>query len=508
MIFKDKRKNRTMEKIGRIFICLIVFWIIITGLIIEDGCAQEWEKVNYNGFGDVDNKSSFPMEIFKDDLYIGLWNDAGVEIWMTPEGTNANWNQMNVNGFGAPENSHSTSMEVFNDKLYVGVLNEGGGELWLNTDGTSWKQVNIAEFSSDNICVRAMATFAPYEDNKHLYMGTDNEEGGQLWMTNNGIDWLLLEDDGFGDADNTSVYSMGILNSYLYLGTVNQQSGTQIWKTKGGITWAQTNSDGFGYSSNQVSYSMCNFKDYLYVGTVNQLTGTQVWRTSDGSSWLQSNEDGFGDPSNSCSYSMTVFNNRLYVGTGDVVARVWRTEDGVIWEQVNSDSFDSSDNTVVHSLIVFGDYLYAGTGNKWGTEIWRYKETKEETTECLLEQVFKNKPQALDALRTIRDTVKSRSLRGSEYVELYYRYLSEISEIYGTYPEIREKTNEVLKNLLPRILLISRGEKRRLGSLMNGALLSLLDAYARVASHGLRLAVKKIKKELKNDSLSNLLQLK
>jgi hypothetical protein len=466
-----------MEKIGRIFIYVILFWIIITGSIVGDGYTVEWGKVNFNGFGDVDNKSSFPMKSFKDNLYIGVWNDAGVEIWMTPEGTSTNWNQVNVNGFGAPENSHSTSMKVFNDELYVGVFNEGGGELWLTDDGTSWNQVSIAEFSSDNISIRAMSAFAPYEDNKHLYIGTDNEEGGQLWMTNNGIDWLLLEDDGFGNADNTSVYSMGILNN-----------------------------DGFGYSSNQAAYSMCNFKDHLYVGTVNHLTGTQVWRTSDGSSWLQSNEDGFGDPSNSCSYWMTVFNNRLYVGTGDVVARVWRTEDGVIWEQVNSDSFDNSDNTVVHSLIVFNDYLYAGTGNKWGTEIWRYKEAKEEITECLLEQVFKNKPHALDALRTIRDTVRSRSLRGSEYVELYYRYLSEISEIYDTYPEMREETNEVLKNLLPRILLISRGEKRRVGSSMNGALLSLLDAYARVASHGLRLAVKKIKKELKHDSLSHLLQ--
>ena len=80
--------------------------------------------MNFNGFGDVDNKVSFPMEFFKDDLYIGVWNDAGVEIWMTPEGTSTNWNQVNVNGFGAPENSHSTSMEVFNDKLYVNVHSE------------------------------------------------------------------------------------------------------------------------------------------------------------------------------------------------------------------------------------------------------------------------------------------------------------------------------------------------------------------------------------------------
>lgn len=185
-----------MKKISRILKNLVICSFILIVLIIEDGYPGEWEKVNSDGFGDIDNKSSFPMETFNNDLYVGIWNDAGTEIWMTPEGTKCDWNQVNVNGFGTPGNSHLTSMETFNEKLYVGVFNEEGGEIWLTSDGTSWDQVNIAGFSHHHSCVRVMSTFAPYGSNQHLYLGTDNEEGTQVWMTGDGIDWLLLENNG------------------------------------------------------------------------------------------------------------------------------------------------------------------------------------------------------------------------------------------------------------------------------------------------------------------------
>ena len=502
MLWKDKK----VEKVGRILTYLIVCSFIVTGLIVEGGNTEEWEKVGSDRFGDIDNKSSFPMEIYNNDLYVGTLSDAGTEIWMTPEGVSCEWDQLNVNGFGTPENSYSTSMEVFNDKLYVGVFNERGGEIWLTSDGTSWDQVKIAGISPHNSCIRVMSTFAPYGSNQHLYIGTDNDEGAQVWMTSDGIDWLILEDSGFDDENNTSAYCMGIFYNYLYLGTVNQQSGTQIWRTKGGITWSKANTDGFGYSENQASYSMCTFKGYLYVGTVNHFSGTQVWRTYDGSTWYQSNDDGFGDPSNSCSYCMAVFNDCLYVGTGNMVARVWRTKDGIIWEQANIDGFGDSDNRRVHSLIAFDDYLYAGTGNKRGTEIWRCDASGGGISTCFLETIFENEPQKLHTLRMIRDAMLRRDLGGSEYIKFYYRYSSEITKIYSAYSEIREKTREVLKHLIPMLILVSKGEKKGLSFWMTSELVFLLKEYAKVASPGLRLAIKRIKEELKDGSLSNLLR--
>jgi hypothetical protein len=485
---------------------LIFYIIIVTGLMIAGVNAEEWEKVNINGFGDIDNKSSYPMVVFRDNLYLGTWNDAGTEIWVTSDGTNSDWHQVNINGFGVPENSHSISMEVFDDKLYVGVFNDGGGEVWFTGDGTYWDQVKITDFSLNNSSVRAMSTFASYGSNQHLYIGTDNEEGTQTWMTSNGMDWLLIEEKGFDDANNTSAYCMGVFNNYLYLGTANQQSGTQIWRTQGGITWVKANTSGFGYSSNLASYSMCTFKNYLYAGTVNHLTGTQVWRTTDGSNWYQSNIDGFGDPENSCSYCMTVFKDCLYLGTGNAVARVWRTDDGVIWEQVNDDGFGDNDNKRIHSLIVFDGYLYAGTGNRKGTEIWRCKVSGGDYNPCFLEMVFKNEPQKLDALRMMRDKMLSNSMGGSDFIELYYRYSSEIIDICNAYLELKEKTLEILKRLIPGVILLSEGRRKNLSTSMTRELLSLSEEYAKVGSPGLQLAVRKIKMELKSGNLSTLLR--
>jgi hypothetical protein len=502
MLTLDKRR---MCSTGRILLQLVLGTFIVMGLFFEVGNAEEWEKVNSDGFGDIDNKSSFPMEILNDDLYVGTWNDAGTEIWMTQEGTNLDWDQANVNGFGLPEKSHSTAMEVFNDKLYVGVFNEEGGEVWLTPDGVSWGQEKIDNFSTANTSIRAMSTFAPYGSNQHLYVGTDNEAGMQLWMTGNGSDWVLMEGNAFDDKNNTSAYSMCVFDNYLYLGTANQQGGTQIWSTQGGITWTQANTDGFGYTSNSASYSMCVFKGFLYVGTVNHLTGTQVWRTSDGINWYQSNLDGFGDSVNYCSYSMTVFNNYLYVGTGNEIARVWRTKDGISWEQVNPDGFEDSDNRRVHSLVAFGEYLYAGTGNKNGTEIWRYKAPEDEANNCFFETVLENEPKSLYALRMIRDKILRRDVEGSEYVALYYRYSSEITDIYNSSPEIRDKTVEVLGALLSGIALLPAGMHMGGDSPLTGTLRSLLGAYAKVSSPALRVVLKKINNRLKINNLSDIL---
>jgi len=494
-----------MEPTMRMLTRLLMVSVMLTVVMVAPGYTEEWEKVVAEGFGDVDNKSAFPMKVFNNSLYVGSWNDAGTEVWMTHEGTGGEWNQVNSNGFGTPENSHSTSMEVFNDVLYVGVFNGGGG-LWLTSDGTSWGPVTIVDFNADNICVRAMRTFAPYGSNQHLYIGTDNEQGAQVWVTSNGIDWLPLEESGFGDENNTSIYCMELFKHALYLGTANQQRGTQVWMTKGGITWTKVTPDGFGYSSNHAAYSMCTFKDYLYVGTVNQLTGTQVWRTSDGVTWYQSNEDGFGDSRNACSYCMTVFDNHLYVGTGNTVAQVWRTEDGSIWKQVNADGFGDSENRRVHSLIVFGDYLYAGTGNKKGTEIWRCgAPQEEEETTCFAETVFQHSPRTIDALRMMRDEVLGRSREGSNFIRLYYRFSPELKEIYRTSPSIRKKTQEVLNHLIPKIMSVSGRREGVFEPSLNARVESLLREYAQVGSPGLRLAINKVQEVLRNGNMVQLL---
>ena len=126
---------------------------------------------------------------------------------------------------------------------------------------------------------------------------------------------------------------------------------------------------------------------------------------------------------------------------------------------------------------------------------------------CFLETVFKNEPQKLDSLRMMRDKMLSSSMGGSDFIELYYRYSSEIIDICNAYPELKEKTLEILKRLIPRMILLTEGRRKNLTISMTRELLSLSEEYAKVGSPGLKSAVRKIKMELQNGNLSTLLRL-
>jgi len=483
-------------------VALLVLGVLFANRGIAGGSDVSWEKVNAPGLNSIDNKSTFPAKVYNDALYAGTWNDKGAEMWMVGAGTNAQWYQVSSNGFGAPHNTYPSAMEIFQDRLYVSVLNSAGAELWFTGDGFSWSRQTVPGLSLIRRAVRAMATFTPGGSGECLLIGADSSGGAELWMTDDGVDWLRVEEQGLGDGNNTGVYSMAEFQGALYLGTVNQQRGTQVWKTKGGIDWAQVKSDGFGYPSNWGTYSMCTFNNYLYAGTVNQLTGTQVWRTPDGVTWFQSNSDGFGTPDNACSYCMAVFNNHLYVGTGGTAAQVWRTADGVVWEKAAPDGFGGDENIRVHSLIGYGGYLYAGTANRNGTELWRLPGTADDAPPCFLEQVVEDKPETLGALRRVRDRVVSRCPGGARYVELYYRYTPELVSIYTAHPGIRHATHEVLTQVLPEVCKIASGEVKEFDSVLANNLFSLLEQYANAACPASRLSMLKAIQQVKSTGLS------
>ena len=95
---------------------------------------------------------------------------------------------------------------------------------------------------------------------------------------------------------------------------------------------------------------------------------------------------------------------------------------------------------------------------------------------------------------------------GSDSIELFYRYSSEIIDVCNAYPELKEKTLGILKRLIPGLIFLSEGRRKNLSISMSRELLSLSEEYAKVGSPGLKLAVRKIKMELKSGNLSTLLR--
>jgi len=355
-----------------------------------------WEQVNEDGFGDVHNIGTWPCAVFGDYVYVGTesyWeteggksHSTGGQLWRVSEDTD--WEQVNEDGFGNVNNSMIWPGTVFGTYLYVGAENnfetdEGGG-IWRSQTGDpgSWEQVVTNGFGdATNGWVEPWVVFDGY-----LYAGTSKvritEGGCEVWRSPDGTTWEQVNTDGFGDANNSEepIY-MSVFGNYLYIGTYNASTGGEIWRTKGlggppFTDWEQVNESGFGDVNNTEIWRGTVFGTYLYVGVANEATGGQIWRSPDGTTWQQVNTNGFGDPNNSVCFPWAAFNNYLYAGTVNEQGggEVWRSSDGNTWIQVNADGFGDANNIGTVPLVVLGDYLYVGTQNLvTGGEVWETK---------------------------------------------------------------------------------------------------------------------------------------
>ena len=91
---------------------------------------------------------------------------------------------------------------------------------------------------------------------------------------------------GFGNEANQFVSSMATFGDYLYVASYNDDQGTEIWRTNNGTSWEQVNEDGFGAHATSLSI-LAVFNDHLYAFPSVLAPGTVVaaWRTDNGTAW-------------------------------------------------------------------------------------------------------------------------------------------------------------------------------------------------------------------------------
>jgi hypothetical protein len=205
--------------------------------------------------------------------------------------------------------------------------------------------------------------------------------GGELWRSSSGDDgsWVSVVTGGFDDADNWLIVSTTGFSGNLYAGALNDDNGGEIWRSSDGITWTQAISGGFGNADNSRISSLAVFNGYLYAGCFNEATGAQIWRSPDGTDWTPVEDGGFGNVETGGMNALEVFDEQLYfvVGNSTTGVEVWRTGDGVNWEQSGPDGLGDSNNYATYwdnAATVFNDSLYIGASNKAdGGEVWRNK---------------------------------------------------------------------------------------------------------------------------------------
>lgn len=335
--------------------------------------SWEWEFAAPVGFETGDglgyqNFSAVAMQVFRDRLYVGLWNvDTGAQLWRTRVGvsvprTLTDWERVDPGSF---KGYAVTSMAVLGDELYAGIFTQalpffyGGCRVWKSPDGAAWSQVNfdgfLDPFNSDAV---SMAVY----DNA-LYVGTENGyfyglfrvgTGTEIWRTTGGdppgalFNWTQVNRDGFASAGrnvhNENTTMLIAHGGFLYAGTINKTTGAELWRYDG-TRWDQVFFDPFHTrNTHAVTYhSGAVFEGDLYICTTNPFTGGEVWRWN-GTLWSRVNVAGFGDRKGTAAAPVVYGGRLIVVGDGPSGAKLYalRPPDP---SDVDADGVpDSSDN--------------------------------------------------------------------------------------------------------------------------------------------------------------------
>ena len=369
--------------------------------------------------------STFACASYKESCDIKLNSSGVIKKTVNSKLLNNEWEQINEDGFGDASNVGTRGMTSFKGYLCVGLtnLNISSGEIngcelwcyngseWFQSVGNSQDALLSSGFgNSSNAECSILIEF-----NNKLYAGTANNEGLQLWRTDDPVEgaWEQVIDNGFGDVSNMGAWSAKIFNDYLYIGTANFPKGCEIWRTANGEEWetvvggTSITPGGFGEILNDYVWCIEVYNNTLYVGTHN-MRGGEIWKTKNGLTWEclvgPAGERPRGFQLLDLNYgirNLKVFNGELYAGTAAMPAvtvrvkigglllkprertifwspeigfHIWRYNESKNnkWERVvggffgdNSlrNGFGDNHNTYAWTMDIFKDELYVGSYN-------------------------------------------------------------------------------------------------------------------------------------------------
>lgn len=341
------------------FLILVCFTICISSANVSH--AITWEKVL--------TSSEFRFYDFieyKGKLFTSSQNSTAV-LYESSDGIG--WNIITV-GFGDPMNGGICSLCVFKGKLYAATYNEDGAQVWESDDGIMFSKVVDRGFGEpDNSTIGILKTYES-SDAEFLYAGVGNEiTGAKIFRSNDGIVWNPVISDGFGKpAKNTFISDFCEFKNYFYASIYNGE----IWRSDDGIRWNSVVTDGLGYVDRPFT-AFGVLGNWLYIGSDSGDPEPQIWRTFAGTSWSSCTSIGFDWTNWGCIPELSV-PGKLYAGTVKMSGgEVWSSVNGTTWIKENVSGFGNPENAIIQSMHLFSldNRIYAGTASFSGAEIWR-----------------------------------------------------------------------------------------------------------------------------------------
>lgn len=294
-----------------------------------------WKKANTNGFGQGNiTRETRGLAIFNDKLYVGCGSKDNHPLLYRYDGSTefinidpTNWTLVK-DWYEDPEYRSNLFLvgDLFNftdsngknylyatvitgvTPLYRELINNFSiinllktlkimffekGQIW-RYDSINWELVGNEVFKNTN---QMVSTFVAL--NNSLYACTANWFGGEIWKTEDGINWSQIIKRGFYSPFNFWIWKLFVYDNKLIAGTLNPVLGCEIWasindspmRKKDFIKISKHGMDGSNiFTSGKLpqdgARSFEFFNGILYVGTTNwtdlnsNLTGTgcEIWR--------------------------------------------------------------------------------------------------------------------------------------------------------------------------------------------------------------------------------------
>lgn len=339
--------------------------------------------------------------------------------------------------------------------LYVSTWSRSkkpGMMLLRSEDGTQFSAVSESRLAS--LAVTSIRSLVPFRG--RLFAAPTGAAGVGPNTSNVAIvyessdpasgEWTACNEPGFGDRNNRSIFEIIEDGEHLYAGTINNK-GFQLWRTRAEGTppyaWEPVILDGAGRGSlNQIAVSMAVFNNAIYLGTgiqsggcdpVNKIgpAGAELLRINRDGGWniivgdernttdghkrpLSGLRAGLGSLFNGIIWKMEIHDGWLYAGTlhwaiilrfcqveeqSETARRLlekigvermidhqsgfqlWRTCDGENWLPVCRHGFGNPYNYGIRNLVSTEHGLFLGTANPFGPRVavrrdngWAYED--------------------------------------------------------------------------------------------------------------------------------------
>ncbi|MFC1904233.1 hypothetical protein ACFLXT_00485 [Chloroflexota bacterium] len=215
-------------------------------------------------------------------LYVGGFNSPG-RVWRILYDAASGWEKVLDSASVDSTVIGVTYIYVWENMIYVGTHAGKGCKIFQSTSGDPGTWTKNAGVGSGwgvplNHDVAAMAEF-----DKFLYATTINvETGGQIWRTLDGRRWQQVVNNGLGNPKNQEPHRLAVAQGKLWVTFFSEAPmPSQVWCSDDGLQFVQSNIDGFGDPGITGGYPrIIEFGGTMYWGGSKPKDGAQIWRLS------------------------------------------------------------------------------------------------------------------------------------------------------------------------------------------------------------------------------------